>query len=565
VELQPGVSETDANAAIVGVIRKHTDDKDMTEAFLYPLSKCYLYSSPGKDAGGPIETLRIFTVIAGFIVLIACINFMNLTTAQSSRFAKEVGVRKAIGARRSSLIRRFIFESIVVSTAAAMLALMIVWVGLPYFNTLTGTFLVLNFGSAPFWIALSVFVLFTGFLAGSYPAFYLSSFLPVKVLKGVFKGGHDFAKIRKILIIVQFALANLLIISTFIVHRQVRYAQNRDMGYDKSRLIYLMLSDEVKANYQTIRNEILDSGIAESMTFTFGTMTGSWSKSWDVEWRGKNTDEPVNMERFYVDADWAKTTGVKILQGRDIDIYTYPTDQTAVLLNESAVRRMGFTDPIGEIIRETGKEWHVVGVVQDFILDSPYQPVSPMTIGGPAGWFNHIHIKLSSAGGIANNLKRLEALFKKYNPDHPFTYYFADEDYVRKFSAEQRLGTMVTWFAALVIFIACLGLFGLSSFMAENRRKEIGIRKVMGASVMNVVNLPCKEFVILITVSIIIATPVAWFLGDLWLNAYPYRTNISPLIFILVGLIGLSVALLTVGFQAIRAAMANPVKAIKSE
>ncbi len=567
VELQPGIDEAEANAAIKGLIAKHTDNKDVTELFLFPLAKCYLYSQfeDGKAVGGRIDTLRIFAFIAFAILLIACINFMNMSTARSSRYAKETGVRKVIGARRGVLVFRFLGESILTAAISAAAATMIVLLCLPAFNNLTGKQLELGFDNSGFWIAITSFVLLTGLLAGSYPAFYLSSFLPVKVLKGVFKGGRDFVSVRKVLIVTQFTFAVMLTASAAIVYRQIHYAQDRDAGYDKSRLIYLELSDAVKSNHGLVRNELLDSGIAESVTFTFGTMTGSWSKSWDAQWRGKDPSKQVFIERFYVDADWAKTTGVEILQGRDIDMYTYPGDVSAMLLNESAVKMMGFTDPVGEVIRETNKEWHVVGVIKDFVLDSPYDPVRPMTIGGPAGWFNHIHIKLSAAGGLANNLARAEKIFKKYNPELPFIYHFVDEIYARKFDSERRVGTMITWFGVLAGLISCLGLFGLSAYMAESRRKEIGIRKVLGASVKGIFLMLSKEFTVLVFVSVVIAVPVVWWVGSQWLNAYAYRTDIPWWLFAAVGVIGLSIALLTVGWQALRAAMADPVKSIKTE
>jgi ABC-type antimicrobial peptide transport system permease subunit len=569
VELLPGVDVKTVSANIRDIIAKHTGGRVTTETYLQHISKWHLYNQfeRGVSVGGRIETLRMFTLIALMILVIACINFMNLCTAQSSKYAKEVGVRKVIGARRSSLIFRFLGESTLIAAIAGIFALYILLICLPFFNAMVGENLNMNLGNGFFWIVLPVSILITGIVAGSYPAFYLSSFLPVKVLKGIFKVGNGFITPRKVLIVTQFTFAIILITSTLVIHRQIRYAKTRDIGYDKSRLVSFQINDKTRPYRELIRRELLETGVAESVSINFGSMDKSESRYMDhVRWRNKDPESQIVIERNYAEADWAKTTGVQIIQGRDIDIRVYPTDSTAVLLNEAAVKIMRFDDPIGETVYEWDTPYHVVGVVKDFVIESPFDPIRPMIIGGPAnGWFNNINVKLSVHGSLSENLERMEQIYKKYASGEPLLYTIVEDVYARRFDKEQRMGLLVTWFAALAVFISCLGLFGLSAYMAENRRKEIGIRKVMGASIFDIVSLLSKEFLILVAVSLVIALPVAWWAMNEWLSNYAYRTDIPWWLFVVVGCMCLGIALFTVGFQAIKAATANPVEAIKSE
>ena len=564
VELHPNVQLDLVNESIRGI---YAGRQGESELFLHPLSKQHLYAKfeNGIPTGGLIEMLRLFAVIAGLILLIACINFMNLSAARSEKRAKEVGVRKVMGGKRLSLIKLFLGESMIISFIAGSIALVLVLLALPVFKTLMGQQLTLNLGNIWFWFAGLGFILITALLSGSYPAFYLSSFLPVKVLKGLFKIKQTWLSPRKVLVVMQFTIASALIVSTLVIHRQIQYAQNRESGYNKDQLIYIPLDGDINKNFELIKQDLLNSGTAISVTKTSAPMTQGWSNTWGVEWKGKNTEERMIFDRYYTDADWVKTVGTTIIEGRDIDIFTYSTDSTAMLLNEAAVKIMNFDNPIGEIVRTQGKDWHVVGVVKDFILHSPYEPVVPMLIGGPGGWFNILHIKLNSQNPMANNLARVKQTFKQYNPAYPFEYNFIDEEYARKFQNEQRMGTLATWFAGLTIFISCLGLFALVAYIAETRKKEIGIRKVLGASIYDVTFLLSKEFLILVLISIVVASPIAWWAMEKWLATYPYRTNIPWWIFIVVGILSLLIALLTVGFQAVKAATTNPVDAIKSE
>ena len=567
VELQPASGLDPVNESIRSVTNKHTNNTAETEVFLHPLGQRHLYSTfeNGFPTGGLIETLRLFAVIACLILLIACINFTNLSTARSAKRAKEVGVHKMLGGKRRSLTGLFIKESLIIALIAGVIALFLVLTVLPVFNTFMDQSLSLKPDSGWFWLAGLGFVLITGILAGSYPAFYLSSFLPVKVLKGVFKGKRELAFLRKILVVTQFTVAVALIASTLVMHRQIKYAQDREMGYNKNQLIYTIMFGDIIKNYELINRDLFDSGAAVSTTKTMSPMSQGWSNTLGVNWKGKTSDEKIRFNLYFTDSNWAKTVGATILEGRDIDINTFATDSVAMLLNEAAVKIMNFEHPVGEIIKTQGKNWHVVGVVRDFILGSPYEPVAPMLIGGPAGWLDVMHIRLNSANRMADNLALAEQIFKQYNPAYPFDYHFIDEEYARKFQHEQKTGSLISWFAGLTIFISCLGLFALVAYMAETRRKEIGIRKVLGASVYDVTSLLSKEFLILVLIAIAVASPIAWWAMEKWLSNYAYRTNIPWWLFLAVGCLSLCIALLTVGFQAIKAAMADPVTSIKSE
>ena len=348
------------------------------------------------------------------------------------------------------------------------------------------------------------------------------------------------------------------------IHRQIHFAKARNTGYDRSRLVSFTITDRSRPYRELICRELLETGVAESVSINFASMTESESRFTDnFRWRGKDPESQYVIERNYAEADWTKTTGVQIIQGRDIDIRMYPTDSTAMLLNETAVQIMGFDDPIGEIIYEWSTPYHVVGVVKDFVLESPFDPIRPMVIGGPAnGWLNNINVKVSAHGSFAEKLAQMEDIYKKYTFGDPFLYRIVEDVYVRHFDKEQRMGSLVSWFAALAIFISCLGLFGLSAYMAENRRKEIGIRKVLGASIFDIVTLLSKEFLALVAVSLAIALPVAWWAMNQWLSGYAYRTTIPWWLLGAVAVLTISIALLTVSRQALKAATANPVKAI---
>lgn len=566
VTLKPGVTEEFFNSRVKNITRSHSDIKDI-DVFVHPAKKWRLYSKfeEGKQVGGKIETVTLFNVIAGFILLIACINFMNLSTARSEKRAKEVGIRKVVGAGKASLIAQFMGESVVISFISGAIALIIVELSISGFNTLTQKQLFIPFGDTSFWLIAIGFILFTGLLAGSYPALYLSSFAPVKVLKGTFKAANAAFSPRKILVVTQFWFAIMLIICTIIVKNQLEYAQNRETGYAKNKLVYTVMTGEMGKNYNLIRNELLTSGAATAVSKTSAPITEGWSDTWDFSWDGKHEGEKIDFNVFNTDGNFTKTMGLKIVDGRDIDVTRYPSDSLAIMLNEAAVKVMGFKHPIGQIVRSSNGKLTVVGVVKDFILQSPYEPVKQMVIQGPSTWFNVIHFKLNDKISTSQSLKLAEDVFKKYNPEYPFESHFVDEAYGKKFQDEQRMGTLASLFAGLTIFISCLGLFGLATYMAQNRIKEIGVRKVLGASVMRVTAMLSKEFLILVGIAFAFAVPVAWYAMHQWLMKYPYRVEINVWVFVVTALLTTLISILTVSSQAVKAALANPVKSLRSE
>ncbi len=573
--LKPGTLQAAFDAKVKNITINHTKGSaspSTTEVFTQPLSRAYLYSKSenGKLVGGPIETVRLFIVIAVFILLIACINFMNLSTARSEKRAKEVGIRKVMGAQRGKLILQFIGESIMFSFAAFLTALFIVQVSLSTFNGLVNKELFISYANPWFWLFSISFILLTGILAGSYPAFFLSAFKPVKVLKGAFKNMEAAVNPRKVLVVVQFTFAIVLIISTLIVQKQIQYTLNRDAGFNRNNLIYMFGQGEVNKHYDLIKHDLVNSGAVVSATRCANPITRRWSDSWGFAWQGSTKqDEKTDFVALGADADFVKTIGVKLIAGRDIDIYNYSIDSNAVMLNESAVKIMRLQHPIGTIIKLTddNEQWHVVGVIKDFILESPYQKnINPMMIFGPGSSNGYVlHLKLNAANSTAANLAKVEKIFKKYNPQYPFEYVFADEAYARKFDDTQRTGKLASLFAGLTIFISCLGLFALAAYSAENRTKEIGVRKVLGASVFNITSLMSRDFLKLIVISFAIASPVAWFAMHQWLGNYSYRINMQWWIFAVAGLLSVFIALATIIFHVLRAATANPVKSLRTE
>ena len=537
------------------------------EMFLYPISRWRLYSNfkGTVEDGGLIVFVRLFAIVAAFILLIACINFMNLSTARSERRAKEVGIRKVVGAPKSTLIGQFIGESVLLSFLAAVLAIGIVLLSLPAFNELTKKHLYIPFGSIWFWFSALAFIFFTGLLAGSYPAFFLSSFQPVKVLKGTFRAANALVTPRKVLVVLQFTFAIILIICTIIVKQQIDFARNRETGYDRGSLVFHFMTGDIEKKYDLIRQDLLSSGAAVAVCKTSSPLTENYSDTWGFQWEGKDPGDKTDFNYFCTDQHLAKTTGIQIVQGRDFDLRQYPTDSTGMLLNESAVKAMHFKEPIGQIVKEDKTAYHVVGVIKDFIIQSPYQPIRPMVVVGAKGWFTTINFKLPSNLPTAASLKKAEAIFRRYNPDYPFEYRFVDAEYAQKFDDEQRIGTLAGLFAALTVFISCLGLFGLATYMAENRIKEIGVRKVLGASVGGIAALLSKDFLKLVLVSFVVAAPVAWLAMFTWLKDYPYRVEIKWWVFATAALLSTGIALLTVSYQAVKAGLANPAKSLRSE
>lgn len=566
--LKPGTDVEKLQAKLKTLKPKYDPSEPKWEMFAYPLSRWRLHSnfSNGVEEGGLITYIWLFGIIAGFVLLIACINFMNLSTARSEKRAKEVGIRKTIGAHRASLIAQFISESVFMAFIGGILAIGILILCLPSFNQLAEKELAILWNEPLYWLVFLGFVLFTGVVAGSYPAFFLSRFEPVKVLKGSYQPVKSALAPRKILVVFQFSVAIALIVGTIIVRQQIQFAQDRELGYNKNNLLYTWIDGGVRKNMTAIRNELISSGVTSHITATSSPITQCWSDGWGMEWEGKDPSDKTDIDRFTCDGSLVQTFGMKLIAGRDFDLNQFATDSTGMIINESSLKLMKFKNPIGQIIKDNGFEWHVIGVVKDFIMRSPYSPHKPLIISGPkSDWFNALHIKLSDEKPVSQSLATMEQIFKKYNPEYPFNHVFIDKDYAQKFEDEHKISTMAGIFAALTIFISCMGLFGLATYMAENRTKEIGIRKVLGASVFGIVRLLSRDFLILVLISILIATPIAWWALSAWLEDYNYRVTISWQVFALSGLIAMLIALITVSYQAIWAAISNPVKSLRTE
>lgn len=573
VMLKKDASFASASAKIKLLKQHYSDEaKQMHwEYFLYPMERWRLHSSftnGVEDDNGRSKTVNLFGVIAAFILLIACINFMNLSTARSEKRAKEVGIRKVVGARRASLISQFIAESVFMALLAGIIAVVIVLFSLPTYNNFTQNELSINFGSWYTWLSFFGFVLFTGVLAGSYPAFFLSAFQPVKVLKGTFKKINALVTPRKTLVVIQFTFAIVLIICTIVIKQQIDYARDRETGYNRDHLVYHFMTGDIPKNYTLIKNELLATGVATSVTKTNSPLTERWSDGWGQMWEGKDPNDRTSFDRYLADEGLGKTAGLQFIRGRDFDLKQFPTDSSGVIINESALKIMKFKDPIGKKVSDLGVDWHIVGVIKDFILTNPYEPTRPILICGAKSsfmTFNTVQMKLNGKHSTAYNLKMAAEIFKKYNPRYPFNYKFTDEEYAKKFDDEQRLGTLAALFAGLTIFISCLGLFGLAAYMAENRVKEIGVRKVLGASVVGIATLLSKELITLVVISFAIASPIAYWGMHKWLMNYSYRVGISWWIFASAGVLSVMIALATVSYQSVKAALMNPMKNLRTE
>lgn len=566
VMLRRGVSEGTANNLLRTVVQKHAKDAK-NEIFLHPMSKWRLYSrfENGKIAGGRIELVRLFGIIAGFILLIACINYVNLSTARSMRRAKEVGIRKVAGAGRGSLVGQFLGESVLIAFLAAGIALLILQPGLALFKTLLNENLFIPFRDPYFWLTAIGFILFTGIIAGIYPAFYLSAYKPINVLKGHFKSANALITPRKILVVFQFSFAIVLIICTMVIYRQIGFAEKRDAGYRKDNLVFVYIKGDIRKNYPRIRQELLSSGAITSLTRTNSPITDIWEGDDSYTWQGKDPATRNYFAQFYTDNDFAKTMGLTILAGRDINARDHPDDSTAILLNESAVKLMGFTNPLAQMVKSNQGIWHVVGVVKDFIPGSPFERVQPLVVQGPKSQLGTVTFRLNTENAISYDLKRIAEIFHTYNPDYPFDVKFVDESYAAKFRDEQHSGMLAAFFAGLTILISCLGLFALAICMAENRIKEIGVRKVLGASVAAITTLLSRDFLKLVFIAFAIASPIAWYAMHRWLQNYSYREPISGWVFVITGIGSLMIAAVTVSYQAIKAALASPVKSLRAE
>ena len=535
--------------------------------FLQPMKKWNLYNEfkNGKNTGGNIQYVWLFGIIGIFVLVLACINFMNLATARSEKRAKEVGIRKTVGSLRWQLIRQFFAESYLVVFLAFVLCLVLVVLLLPLFNEVAAKKIEMPWQNPIFWSFSLVFIALTGLLSGSYPAFYLSSFQPLKVLKGTFRVGKFASIPRKVLVVTQFTVSVMLIIGTIIIYQQIQHAKNRPIGYTRNGLISLGMEKEVREHYEAVRTELKNSGAVEEMAASNSPLTQVWNTNGGFDWEGKDPNMAVDFPNNKVSYEFGKTVQWKIKEGRDFS-REFATDSAAFIINESAARFLGFKEPVGKILKWEDQPFTIIGVVNDIMQESPFYPVRPTLyhISTFDNMYNLV-LRLNPNKPVRQSIAQVEQVFRKHSPDVPFDYKFVDEDFGKKFSAEERIGKLASYFAVLAIFISCLGLFGMASFVAEQRTKEIGIRKVLGASVVNLWRLLSKEFMLLVLLSCVIAAPIAYYYLNNWLTNYDYRIEIRWPVFIVAACAALLITLLTVSFQAIKAAISNPIRSLRTE
>jgi len=565
VELSPTANPAAINQKLKNYLSTKADG-NTNQCFLFSMNDWHLRSNfvNGIQDGGTIKYVKLFSIIALIILLIACINFMNLATARSEQRAKEVGVLKVMGAGRKELMGKFIIESLIMSFLSVLLAVSLVYILIPFYNVLVEKQLSLNLFNPLHLAWLFGIGLTTGILAGSYPAFYLSSFNPIKVLKGIkVKSSASSVFIRKGLVITQFTASVILIISTIIVYRQVQHIKDRDLGYNKNNLIYMDLQGNMKDHFSELKNSLIATGYVENAATSLHDALHVYSYGDGFSWQGKNPNTKVPIHSNVVSSEYLPTMGMQLIDGRNF--YQGNIDSTNVIINESMSKLMGKEGKIGSVITSGNYKLTVVGIMKDFIYNDVYGSGAPLILinGGYSATVMAVRFKPNV--NLSQALQKTEAIMKSENPGYPFEYKFADKDFDAMFSSETLIGELAGVFSMLAIFISCLGLFGLAAYTAERRTKEIGIRKVLGASVTGLTGLLAREFLLLVTVSCVVAFPVAWWFMNNWLRNYAYRITIDWSVFALAGLVALLIALITVSFQAIKAAIANPVKSLRSE
>ncbi len=537
--------------------------------FMQRMDRWHLYSEfkNGVEDGGYIDYVRIFTIIGVLVLIIACINFMNLSTARSESRAREVGIRKTVGSGKNQLILQFLVESVVITAISFTGALLILILALPGFDTLTKSSIHIPFNSLLFWGTSISLILVTGLIAGSRPAFFLSSFRPVQVLRGTASSGKAAALPRKILVIIQFSCSIALIIGTMIIYQQVRHAKDRPEGYNPNRLLMTDGSDDLRHNYEALRNDLLRTGVVSGVTASSSPATDIYSWYGLDDWPGKLPGEVGNVAVVDITRDYFSTLGMKLIQGRDFS-GSLRQDSLNIILNEAAVKKLHLTkNPLGQTILWQGKQQRVqvIGVVRDALMLSPFDPAEPTFFRFNPNNINSIQYRLNPTVNAHLAIARLTPIFNRYNPSFPYIFQFADASYASKFDLETLVGKLAGLFAGLAILISCLGLFGLAAYMAEQRHKEISIRKVLGATISQVWMLLSRDFLLLVGISCLIASPIAWYFLSGWLLKYNYRITIGPWVFLVAAAVAFTITLVTVSFQAVRAAVAKPVEGLRSE
>jgi len=557
VRLRSNTDADEANNAVRNLVKKHTDAENEPELLLYPFSKVHLYGQfeNGKEAGGRIEIMRVMGLLAIALVLIACINFINISTARAQKRAKEIGIRKTIGAGKNTLRFQFLFESVLLVLISGTGALVLATYMMPYFGSMIDQQLVIPWSDPGFWLIYFVFLVIVGLLAGVYPSVYLSALKPVQSIKMNAIAGKGL--IRKGLVVLQFGFAIMLIFSTLVIRQQIEHLQNRQSGYARENLIYHPLTAQINQHFDSYKTQLLESRFVESVTRTSAPLTSQFSNTFDMEWRNKEPGSKIVIERFFAGSEFLSTIGVQLVEGREMNLNQFASDSNAVLLNETAVRTMGFDDPIGEEIRDNDQVWKVVGVVQDFVLFDPQGEIPAIVIfNGSNNWFNGVHVRLK--GDIDEALLSISDAFRSIDNTYPFDYSFIENEYEAKFSGVRRTLMISSVFGLIIVLIACAGLFALSLYVINSRLKEIGIRKVFGSSSTEIVQLICWNSLKPIIMAILFFAPIAWFSMDWWLNSYPYRIHLDASYIISSGLLLLIIALATVIVQTIRAARTNP-------
>jgi ABC-type antimicrobial peptide transport system permease subunit len=565
VELNSPEEVSVVDKQIADIISKHSKNKQGTQVFLHPVGKMHLQHN-FDEKGKPKSESEIYflSVLAVIMLLIGCINFMNLSTAQSGKRGKEVGVRKIMGAVKKSLIIQFITESTLLAFTAGCLGLLIVQLVWPSFSTMAKVRIGIPWHMPAFWLSALAFILLTGLLAGSYPAFYLSSFKPVKVLKGVFNNKGSLVTPRRILVVVQFVLAIFLMNFTIIFRRQANFTENREMGFAKEGLVFHSMTNDLRKNYEAVQQELINTGVVTTVCKTSAPITRAAAALSGLEWDGREDNKYVSFSLFTTTGDFVKTNGLILLAGRDIDYSRFKADNRSCVVNESAAKELRFTNPVGQTIKDNNVNWTIIGVVKDFYQNSPGDLAKPVLIryGTDDGTLN---IRMQAGGTSLQHFQKVEEILKKHNPGYITELQFADEDVAKTFKQRKNASVLINSFTLIAIFIACMGLLGLTAYMVEMRKREVGIRKVLGASVTIVTTLLAKEFVRLVIVAVIIASPLAWLFMNFFLQQFSYRTTINWWIMPASGAMAIFIAIFTISFQAIKTAVANPVNALRSE
>jgi len=575
VQLADGADLEKASASIRNLEKDklgQAADSYKPQMFLFPMSNWHLYGDfkDGVSSGERVRTIWLFGIIGGFVLIMACINFMNLATARSEKRAKEVGVRKAIGSLRSQLIKQFLWESMLIVMLAFVVAIAIALLFLPFFNSVADKKMTIPWLNPWFWLMCIGFGMFTALLAGSYPALYLSSFQAVKVLKGTFRTGHLAALPRKILVALQFTISITLIICMVIIFRQIEFAKQRSLGYDSNGLIIMGgPGPDIHMHLAAIRDDLKKEGAIIDISESHSPLTNVYLSVDGFSWSGKDPNLQANFNTIKISQGYGQTVGWQLLDGRDFSP-EYLTDSMGMIVNEAAAKFMGMKKPVGEIVKagiytDTLQDYKIIGVVKNVLMESPYKAVKPSVYILNKKKGNFLVIKMNPEANVRHAVSSIESVIKKYSPASLFNYKFVAEEYALKFGDEVRFEKLAGFFGILAICISCLGIFGLASFMAEQRIKEIGIRKILGASVFNLWGLLSKDFAILTIISLLIASPIAYYFMYGWLQKYEYRTTISWLIFAGTGICTMIIILATVSYQTLRAVTRNPAKTLRAE